>query len=190
MRHTVNDSNKLVFLDLETMGTLPTSPIVQVGMLVAERVGSAFRPVVEWEHVVPYSEKDWALAHPGAAEMHAASGLREHSVEKFRRSVRDQGSRPALTIATEEAIRFLERHGFGPREAIIAGNSIGQDRVWLATQMPHLHAYLHHRMVDVSSFRVISGMFRDSPAPAKPHTATADCRVAMVELNGYMVRFA
>ena len=190
MRHTMSGNVKrLVFLDLETMGVLPTSSVVQVGMLIAERVGSVLHPMVEWEYVVPYSEKEWALAQEGAAAMHAASGLREHSVEKYGQLVRDQGWRPVLTVATEQAIDFLSRHGFGPREAIIAGNSVGQDRVWLAVQMPRLHEYLHHRMVDVSSFRVIDGMFRSAEPPPKPHTAVADCRAAMTELNAYMGRF-
>lgn len=182
--------NRLVFLDLETMGLLPTSPVVQIGMVVAERVGATLRPVVEWEHVVPYGEKEWALAQEGAATMHAASGLRDHSIEKHRGRARDQGHHPALAVASEQAISFLARHGFGPREAIIAGNSVGQDRVWLATQLPYLHEYLHHRMVDVSSFRVVDSMFRDVSSPAKPHTAVADCLVALAELNAYLGRLA
>lgn len=188
MRHTMS-GQRLVFLDLETMGLLPTSPVVQIGMLIAEQVGSVLHPMVEWEYVVPYSEEEWALAQEGAAAMHAASGLREHSVEKYGKLVRARGWRPVLTVATEQAIGFLGRHGFEAKEAIIAGNSVGQDRVWLAVQMPRLHEYLHHRMVDVSSFRVVSGMFRSVDPPAKPHTALADCRVAMGELNAYMGRF-
>jgi len=186
----VSPPEKLVFLDLETMGTLPSSPIVQIGMLVAERVGSTLCPAVAWECLIPYSERDWAMAHVGAASMHEASGLRARSVEEYRRTRRDQGGRPALSVASEAAIEFLGAHGFGQNQAIIAGNSVGQDRVWLATQMPRLHSYLHHRMVDVSSFRVIASMFRDVPVPPKSHTAVADCQSALDELNGYMGRFA
>ena len=186
----MNPPQKLVFLDLETMGTFPSSPIVQIGMLVAERVGSTLCPVVAWERLIPYSERDWALAHVGAASMHEASGLRARSVEEYLQTHRDQGGRPALSVASEAAIEFLEAQGFEQKQAIIAGNSVGQDRVWLATQMPRLHSYLHHRMVDVSSFRVIDGMFRPAEPPSKPHTAVADCRVAMDELNAYMKRFA
>ena len=176
--------DRLVFLDLETMGLRPTASIVQVGIVIARLNGRAFESQASWSHTVPRSAREWATAEPGAASMHAQSGLREASERAYAASVRDQDQRPVLTVASEEAIRFLSEQGFGPQQAMIAGTSVGVDRVWLAVQMPHLHDYLHYRMVDVSALRTLRGMLGQTVERAeKAHTAIADCEAAISELN-------
>lgn len=192
MRHTVEQHcDRLVFLDLETMGLLPTSPIVQIGIVIARRVGWRMKAEESLEIVVPHSESEWKSAQEGAAVMHGASGLRQRSIDEYEARQRPRGWPPFLSMATREAIDFLTEAGFGPGEAIIAGNSVGMDRVWLAVQMPHLHAYLHHRMVDVSAFRTVAQMFGEVPArKSKEHTAVADCHAAIDEMSFYLARFA
>lgn len=190
MRHTV-DKDRLVFLDLETMGLLPTSPIVQVGLVVTRRDGSRMESLDELELVVPRSEVEWSAAQDVAAAMHAASGLRQRSIDEYELRRRPQGGPPSLHEVSSQTINFLAAQGFGPGEAVIAGNSVGMDRVWIATQMPHLHAYLHHRMVDVSAFSTVAAMFRsESARSAKAHTAVADCHAAISEFNEHLSLFA
>ena len=51
--------------------------------------------------------------------------------------------------AEAELVAFLKEH-VGEREAPLAGNSVHQDRRFLARYMPTFDAYLHYRIVDVS----------------------------------------
>ena len=75
--------------------------------------------------------------------MHTRSGLLE--------------AMAASTLTLEEAgaqtLEFLKLHIPEPRTVPLAGNSIGTDRRFLATQLPEIEEYLHYRSVDVSTLK-------------------------------------
>ena len=75
------------------------------------------------------------------------------------------------------------------QEGVLAGNSIHQDRRFLAAYMPMLEGSLHYRQVDVSSLKVLAKAFYgDAMSFAKDdktHTALDDIRGSLAELAHY-----
>jgi oligoribonuclease len=78
-------------------------------------------------------------------------------------------------------------------EGILCGNSIHTDRRFLIKYMPMLERYLHYRMVDVTSLKVLSkAWYPDMIEPRKNasgHTALADLRASLSELAHYRSTF-
>jgi oligoribonuclease len=75
-------------------------------------------------------------------------------------------------------------------KAPLAGNSVGTDRMFLARDMPKLEAYLHYRIVDVSSIKELARRWYPKAYFAAPkkggnHRALADIRESIEELRYY-----
>ena len=74
--------------------------------------------------------------------------------------------------------------------APLAGNSVGTDRGFLARDLPELEAYLHYRMIDVSSIKELSRRwypraYFHAPTKSGGHRALADIRESIAELRYY-----
>jgi oligoribonuclease len=109
---------------------------------------------------------------------HGASGL----------TTRVLASAVSLAEAEAETLRFLQQHvemGTSP----MCGNSICQDRRFLARQMPDLEAYFHYRNLDVSSVKILAERWAPSVAAAfrkeSSHRALSDIRDSIAELVHY-----
>lgn len=109
---------------------------------------------------------------------HGRSGL----IEKVRAAT--------LTEAEAEAqlLAFLKR--YVPKGVVpLCGNSIGQDRRFLARYMPKLEAFLHYRNVDVSTLKELAKRWKpqaySSFKKAQKHTALADVHESIDELEHY-----
>ena len=93
-----------------------------------------------------------------------------------------------LQEAERQTLRFVRRYCV-IRTAPLCGNSIGQDRRFLARYMPKLHAYLHYRVVDVSSIKLLVAEWyggRYAPdAKRGEHRALADIEDSIAELAHY-----
>ena len=77
-----------------------------------------------------------------------------------------------------------------PRRVPLCGNSIATDRCFLARDMPELDAYLHYRMVDVSSIKELARRWYPrayfaSPLKTGGHRALADIKESVRELQYY-----
>ena len=99
-----------------------------------------------------------------------------------------------MTLADAEAatLQFLQQHvsaGASP----MCGNSICQDRRFLARQMPSLEAFFHYRNLDVSTLKILAQ--RWAPAMASgfrkesSHLALSDIRDSIEELVYYREHF-
>jgi oligoribonuclease len=119
---------------------------------------------------------DWNTSH------HKASGL----LNRIARDGVTEREAEATTLA------FLEAH-VGESEAPLCGNTIWQDRRFLSRYMPDLEAYLHYRMVDVSSIKELAKRWRPEIASSfskkNEHTALADVRESIGELKHYREHF-
>jgi oligoribonuclease len=76
------------------------------------------------------------------------------------------------------------------RTVPLAGNSIGTDRRFLATQLPEIEEYLHYRSVDVSTVKELARRWypeamKAAPAKAGGHRAMDDIRESVAELAYY-----
>ena len=77
-----------------------------------------------------------------------------------------------------------------PRKAPLAGSSVYVDRGFLARDMPELDAYLHYRLIDVSSIKELvrrwyPRVYFNSPPKSGNHRALADARESIAELRYY-----
>ena len=85
---------------------------------------------------------------------------------------------------------YVRGHVKEPRKAPLCGNSIATDRSFLARDMPELDAYLHYRMVDVSSIKELARRWYPrayfaSPLKTGGHRALADIKESVRELQYY-----
>ncbi|CAG0953435.1 partial Oligoribonuclease, partial [Anaerolineae bacterium] len=75
----------------------------------------------------------------------------------------------------------------------MCGNSIGQDRRFMANYMPKLEAYFHYRNLDVSTLKELARRWRpkmlDGFKKANAHTALADIYESIEELKYYREHF-
>ena len=171
------DSNNLVWIDMEMTGLVPDSDrIIEIAVLVTDTQLNlvAEGPVL----VVKQPDEVLAAMDSWNRSVHAKSGL----VEKVRASTLDEAT------AERQAIEFLAQHvpaGVSP----MCGNSICQDRRFLARWMPKLEAFFLYRNVDVSTLKelvkrwkpeVVKGMKKEGK-----HEALADIYESIEELKYY-----
>lgn len=94
------------------------------------------------------------------------------------------GKDPALVDA--ELAAFVKQH-FGAERAVLSGNSIPQDRLFIRKYMPETEATLHYRMVDVTSFKVIfNELYHQKFKKKDAHRALDDIRESIGELKYYL----
>lgn len=100
-------------------------------------------------------------------------------------------SSKTLADVRTELLSYLEKY-IGTRGiGVMAGNSIHQDRMFLAREFPEVIDYLDHRIVDVSSFKEVlkrhnPHLCKLVPKKAQKHTARADILESIDELKWYM----
>ncbi|MDH2429057.1 oligoribonuclease [Sphaerisporangium sp. TRM90804] len=112
-------------------------------------------------------------------QMHTASGL-----------LTALGDGVTLAEAESVVLEYIRRHVPEPKKAPLCGNSISTDRSFLARDMPAVDAYLHYRMVDVSSVKELvrrwyPRVYFASPAKQGGHRALADITESVQEMRYY-----
>lgn len=113
-------------------------------------------------------------------DMHTKSGLLE--------AIQREGV--PLTDATARVMKYVKKHVPKPRRAILAGNSVGTDKMFLDKYMPELTAHLHYRIIDVSSIKELARRwfpraYFASPEKNGGHRALADIQESIRELRYY-----
>jgi oligoribonuclease len=171
----------LIWMDLEMTGLDPeTDLIIEMATIVTD----ADLQVVAEGPVLAIHVPDEALAamDDWNKEHHGASGL----IERVRRS------RVSTVEAEAQTLAFVSRHvpkGSSP----LCGNTIWQDRRFLARYMPTLEAYFHYRNIDVTSVKELARRWRpellDGLEKQNSHTALADIRESIAELRYYREHF-
>jgi oligoribonuclease len=108
---------------------------------------------------------------------HTASGLLDR--------IKSEGV--PLADAERQTLRFIRKH-CTRNTAPLCGNSVWQDKRFLNRYMPSLERYLHYRIVDVSSIKVMSRHWfpgQEPPAKQETHRALADIEESIAELRFY-----
>lgn len=86
-----------------------------------------------------------------------------------------------------ELLAFIDEHIGTEGKVLLAGNSIHQDRRFIANEWQRLDARLHYRMLDVSAWKVVfEGKYRKKFAKPEAHRAIDDIRGSIEELQYYL----
>ncbi len=95
------------------------------------------------------------------------------------------GAKP-LALAEKEIVTLIEQH-FGSEPAILSGNSIYNDRIFIREYMKELELKLHYRMLDVSSFKVVmQAKYAEIFEKESAHRAFEDVQASIAELQFYL----
>lgn len=171
----------LVWMDLEMTGLDPEQErIIEIATIVTnsdlEVIEEGPVLAVRQPETLLEAMDDWNQSH------HGASGL----LQRVREEGVSEREAEAATLA------FLERH-VEKKRSPLCGNTIWQDRRFLTRYMPDLEAYLHYRMVDVSSIKELVQRWRPDLmggfSKQNQHTALADIRESIAELRYYREHF-
>jgi len=175
------DASHLVWLDMEMTGLDPERErIIELAVVVTDNqlVTVAESPV--W--VVHQTDAQLDAMDDWNKNTHGRSGL----LEKVRASILDEATVEAAALA------FVQAHV--PKETSpMCGNSIGQDRRFMARYMPQLEAWFHYRNLDVSTLKELCRRWKPEVAKGfvkkADHTALADIRESIEELKYYREHF-
>ena len=171
-------TDQLVWIDCEMTGLdlahdalIEIACIVTDGQLVPldEGVDLVIKPPAEALDSMPEVVRD----------MHTASGL-----------LGELAAGITLAEAQDQVLAYVRQHVQEPRKVPLCGNSIATDRTFIARDMPELDAFLHYRMVDVSSIKELARRWYPRAYFASPekhggHRALADIRESITELRYY-----
>jgi oligoribonuclease len=175
-----NDTH-LVWIDMEMSGLEPdTDSVLEVALIVTDKdlnlVEEGPVLVVHQSDAVLDAMDNWNKG------THGKSGL----IDKVKASPFSEAEVEA------QMIEFMKKH-VGERKSPMCGNSICQDRRFLARHMPKLEAYFHYRNLDVSTLKELAARWRpelkDGFKKANSHTALADIQESIEELKYYRDTF-
>jgi oligoribonuclease len=171
----------LVWLDCEMTGLNPEHErIIEIAVIVTDahltqRIEGPVLVIHQSDALLDKMDK-WNKS------THGKSGL----IDKVR----------ASTVSEEDAEKILLQflsHYVPKSGAPMCGNSIGQDRRFLARYMPRLEAFFHYRNLDVSTLKELSkrwapGVYKSFKKKQR-HTALADVHESIDELEHYRTHF-
>ncbi|MGQ4277099.1 oligoribonuclease [Pseudidiomarina sp. E22-M8] len=174
-------ADRLIWIDLEMTGLEPGRDfIIEVATIITDQHLNilAEGPVIAVHQPQAHLDlmDDWNV------RTHTGSGL----VERIKASTQDEAA------AQQETLEFLAKW-CAPQSSPMCGNSICQDRRFLARHMPELEAFFHYRNLDVSTVKQLAKYW--APAVAMgvikqgAHTALADIRESIDELQHYRAHF-
>jgi oligoribonuclease len=175
------DQNNLVWLDMEMTGLDPDRDrIIELAMVITD---SQLNTVAEAPVLVVH-QPDNALdaMDDWNKSTHARSGL----IAKVKASTLAEAD------AEQRCLDFLAEH-VPSRTSPMCGNSICQDRRFMARHMPRLEAYFHYRNLDVSTLKELAKRWKPELAKGMTkhgkHEALADIHESIEELKYYREHF-
>jgi oligoribonuclease len=175
------NQNYLVWLDMEMTGLVPeTDRIIEVAMVVTDNdlntIAEAPTLVVHQPDSVLDAMDNWNKS------THGKSGL----IERVKASTMDEAQ------VEEQLLAFLKEH-VPARTSPICGNSICQDRRFMARWMPKMEDYFHYRNLDVSTLKELAKRWKPEVAQGikkhGKHEALADIYESIEEMKHYRDNF-
>lgn len=178
---TSSSENNLIWLDLEMTGLIPERDvIIEIATIVTDQNLNilAEGPVmaIHQPEAVLNAMDEWNT------NQHGGSGLVD----------RVTNSQISVAEAERRTLAFVEQ--WVPRgKSPMCGNSIGQDRRFLARYMPTFEAYFHYRNLDVSSVKELASRWKpeilEHVKKKGTHLAMDDIRDSIDELKCYREHF-
>ena len=175
------DADHLIWIDLEMTGLKPDGDrILEVAIVVTDGALAPVAVAPVW--VVHQDDSTLAAMDAWNQATHVRTGL----IDRVKASETDELEVEAAALA------FLRDH-VPPKVSPMCGNSICQDRRFLARWMPSLEDYFHYRNLDVSTLKELCRRWRPELAKGAPkegrHEALADVYESIEELRYYREHF-
>lgn len=175
------NQNYLIWIDMEMTGLVPeTDRIIEVALVITDgdlnTIVEAPVLVVHQADSVLDGMDSWNKA------THSKSGL----IDKVKASTLDDAA------VETQMLEFLKEH-VPVRTSPMCGNSICQDRRFLARWMPQLESYFHYRNLDVSTLKELAKRWKPEVAQGikkhGKHEALADIYESINEMKYYRENF-
>ena len=170
------NQKKLIWLDMEMTGLdITTDVILEVAVIITDSELN----VLETMPGAAVYQPDHILdnMHPWCIEQHGKSGLTQ----------RCRTSTVSVQDLETRVMDMLYRHP-ETKGSHLCGNSIFQDRKFIEKYMPRITDHLHHRLLDVSAFKLACQLWapeQEFPKGEKAHTAEADILASLAEMKHY-----
>ena len=170
--------DRIVWIDCEMTGlSLHDDALIEVAALVTDFDLNVLGEGVDL--VIKPPAQALAQMNEFVTTMHTTSGLLtelEHGI--------------TLAEANEQLMAYVREWVPEARRAPLGGNTVATDRGFLARDLPELDAWLHYRIIDVSSIKELSRRwfpraYINSPEKHGGHRALADIRESIAELRYY-----
>jgi len=172
----VND--RLVWIDCEMTGLDPIKDaLIEVAALVTDFELNVLGDGLDLVIKPPAEALDQMDAF--VRDMHTSSGL-----------LQELDAGVSIAEAEQQLMAYLIEHCPEGNRPPLAGNTVGTDRMFLARDMPTLDAFLHYRVVDVSSIKELARRwypraYYNAPVKRGNHRALADIQESIEELRYY-----
>jgi len=175
------DANRLIWIDMEMTGLKPDADrIIEVALVITDQ---QLNVVVEGPVQVVHQSDDVLDAMDSWNKgTHGRSGL----IDKVK------GATASEAEVESDLLRFVAAF-VPPNSSPMCGNSVCQDRRFLARYMPILEAHFHYRNLDVSTLKELARRWKPEIMPGlskqSKHEALADIYESIEELKYYRAHF-
>lgn len=165
---------KLLWIDLEMTGLDPAHDVILE--VAAEVTDFDFKTLASYEALISQPKRKLKHMNDWSAAQHTASGL----LDRLKKD-----GRPEKDVV-HELVGFIKAE-FADSPAVLAGNSIHNDRSFIKAHWPEVEELLHYRMLDVSSFKVLmQGKYSTEFKKKDVHRAFDDIQASIAELQHYL----
>lgn len=170
--------DRIVWIDCEMTGLDPEiDELVEVAVIVTDY---DLTPMDDgFQIVIAPSDRALQNMNDFVTAMHTSSGL-----------ITELADGVDLAEAQQQILAYIQRFVALPRTAVVGGNSIGTDRMFIHKYLPLVDEFVHYRSIDVSSIKELSRRwfpraYFQSPEKNGGHRALADIRESIRELDYY-----
>ncbi len=166
--------DKLLWIDLEMTGLdVEKDVIIEVACEVTD---FNFKTLASYEAVIKHDDRILDDMNDWSKVQHKASGLTDR--------IKSEGREEQEVV--HELVGFIQAQ-FGRNPAILAGNSIHNDRAFIKRYWPKVDELLHYRMLDVTSFKIlIQAKYGVNFTKKEVHRAFDDIQASIAELQYYI----
>ncbi|KAF3927742.1 Oligoribonuclease [Orbilia brochopaga] len=178
---SLKSDNPLVWIDCEMSGlNPPADKLLQVACFITDAQLNLLEPH-GFETVISRPQSLMDAMDPWCISTHTSTGLTDRVLS----------STTSVASASVALLTYIKQHVPDPKTAILCGNSVHFDKVFLALEMPEVIAYLYYRIGDVSSIKEFAkrwcgeDVLRNLPEKSYTHEARQDILESIEEARYY-----